>query len=161
MMVHDVLLRLFFGDLIRLKRWNTISSRAQDYKKGGSRYGCMDQNFHSRVKLAIATFPAVTSCQCGLKATPQTTVTIVESPHSDCFSCYLAATQKKKIHFKETETEKLSTQNVMNSFHRHYQHIYMHSEDLGLEGDAVISVLQGMGFDPPKPRNLPESSDRC
>ncbi|KAK1935429.1 hypothetical protein P3T76_010654 [Phytophthora citrophthora] len=85
---------------------------------------------------------------------------------------------RNDIYFGETQAMSPNIANVQASFRSHYHFLFRHSsdwnidgealnrvlrrlgEDLELEGDAVISVLQEMGFNPPKPRNLPESSDR-
>ncbi|EGZ13055.1 hypothetical protein PHYSODRAFT_510497 [Phytophthora sojae] len=151
--VHDVMLRLLFGDLIvgsRLYFLKALNFTVQQCVREScvaietlehcflSCHGLNDmwQSLWARWSKA---FHAVLSWRLLLFPQPRDIKADWKQQHKTILLLWRVA------------TEQPSTQGLMSSFRRHCQYMFQHSEELKLDGDAINSVLQRLGFDAPKP----------
>eukprot|EP00644_Phytophthora_capsici_P006483 jgi/Phyca11/118328/e_gw1.36.388.1 len=57
---------------------------------------------------------------------------------------------RNDIHFRRTDAQQPNVANILSSFKRHYQFIYQHGDALGCDRTTITLFIQELGFDPPK-----------
>ncbi|KAK1946577.1 putative mannitol dehydrogenase [Phytophthora citrophthora] len=156
--VHDVMLRMVFGDLIlgsRLCFLKTLSPTVQQ---------CVRESCTATetVEHCFLSCPALEEMWRSLWV-----------PWSEIFSVALdwrlllfTKPSDLKLEWRQRHKTLLilwrrpSTQAVLGSFRRHCQFIYSHAEKIGVDEAVVVEVLRQLGFEPPTAEVLPPPEHR-
>ncbi|EGZ11885.1 hypothetical protein PHYSODRAFT_517263 [Phytophthora sojae] len=181
--VHDVMLRLLFGDLIvgsRLYFLKALNPTVQQCVREScvaietlehcffscpglndmwqSLWARWSKAFHAVLSWRLLLFPQPRDIKADWKQQHKTILLLCRVHTAIVF--HATWRLRNNIHFEEAATQQPSTQGLMSSFRRHCQYMFQHSEELKLDGDAINSVLQRLGFDTPKPISLPQQGCR-
>ncbi|KAK1941268.1 hypothetical protein P3T76_007134 [Phytophthora citrophthora] len=133
--VHDVMLRMVFGDLI-------LGSRLYFLKT-------LNPTVQQCVRESCTPIETVEHCFLSCPALEEMWRSLWVPWIHTAIVFHTTWRLRNDIHFRETRVERPSTQAVLGSICRHCQFIYSHAEKIGVDEAVVVEVLRQLGFEPP------------